>query len=110
MNDEKTRSFWTISMDVSPTLMAIVEEVDAMLKTYNQPPYYTPPLLHISSIGSLVGDLVEVTNTTTIITINPTANSNHKQQKSTVLRAQTSRMHLWHYEIIQHKAIGVVEY
>jgi Uncharacterised conserved protein len=78
LNDEKTRSFWTVPVDTSPTLMAIVEEVDAVLKTYNQPPYYTPPLFHIS-IGSLVGDLADVTNTTTI-TIpppTPTTNSNN---------------------------------
>jgi Uncharacterised conserved protein len=77
VNDERTRSFWTVPVDANPTLMTIVEAVDAVLKTYNQPSYYSPPLFHIS-IGSVVGDLVDETNTTdTIPPLNLTTNSNN---------------------------------
>lgn len=54
VNDEGTRSFWTWPLGSAstqqqhPTLMAIMEEINSVLRSYNQPPYYDPPIFHIS--------------------------------------------------------------
>lgn len=73
VNDEKTRSFWTWPMDANPILLAIVEEINAVLHSYNQPPYYDPPIFHIS-LASVVGELkTKIKGTSTIKAIAPRA-------------------------------------
>ncbi|CAB9519974.1 U6 snRNA phosphodiesterase [Seminavis robusta] len=61
VNDDRTRSFWTLPIHANPTLRAIVEEVDAVLQNYNQPAYYNPPVFHVS-VASVVGDLEALAN------------------------------------------------
>ena len=65
VNDERTRYFCTVAVDTNPTLLAMVQQIDAVLTTYNQPTYYSPPLFHIS-IASFVGDpTLELANSIT---------------------------------------------
>ena len=45
------------SSSTNPTLLAIVEEINAVLISYKQTPYYDPPLFHIS-VASVVGNLL----------------------------------------------------
>lgn len=48
VNDEKTRSFLSWKIQSTASLLRIVRHVDAVLEEYNQPPYYVPPIFHIS--------------------------------------------------------------
>ena len=48
VNDEKTRSFWGWKVQSNSTLKHILENIDSLLKSYNQPTYYSPPIFHIS--------------------------------------------------------------
>jgi len=64
VNDSGTRSFWVWPMDTttatttSTQLLAMVQEINAVLGMYNQPPYYDPPIFHIS-LASVVGNVLE---------------------------------------------------
>jgi hypothetical protein len=60
VNDEKTRSFWGWRV-VQPnaTLTRLVRHVDAVLKSYNQPSYYDPPIFHIS-LASFPGNVCDL--------------------------------------------------
>ena len=62
VNDDKTRSFWTWPIATNAALLAIVEEINAVLKIYNQL-RYDPPKFHVS-LASVVGDIIRhhVTN------------------------------------------------
>ena len=68
VNDEGTRSFWTwplgsTSTQQHATLIAITEEINSVLRHYNQPPYYNPPLFHIS-LASVAGAIPAATTNT----------------------------------------------
>ena len=82
VNDDRTRSFWTWPVDANPTLMAILEEIDAVLQAYKQPTYYDPPLFHIS-LASVVGDL-EAISTKNIQNSSPKPSTANKSLYMTV--------------------------
>jgi len=62
VNDEHTRSFWTWPIDSNGMLMAILREINAVLKLYRQPVYYDPPLFH-ASLASVADDLSSLATT-----------------------------------------------
>jgi hypothetical protein len=49
-NDDRTRSFavWRVDATTAASLHPLVEHCNAVLSTYQQPPYYDPPILHAS--------------------------------------------------------------
>jgi hypothetical protein len=53
-NDEKTRSFLTWPVDANPFLLTLVRHTNDVLSLYGEPPYYDPPLFHVS-IASIPG-------------------------------------------------------
>ena len=57
-NDEYTRSFlvWTVHAPILPTM---VEQCNEILELYDQPPFYEPPIFHIS-LASFVPPLPEL--------------------------------------------------
>jgi hypothetical protein len=48
VNDDQTRSFWTWPVVPNAALLQIVQSVNAVLQSYNQPVYYDPPHFHVS--------------------------------------------------------------
>jgi hypothetical protein len=56
VNDEKTRSFYGWRVCPNPTIHRMLRHVDEVLKNYNQPAYYDPPIFHIS-LASVTGDI-----------------------------------------------------
>lgn len=56
VNDEKSRSFYGWRVCPNPTIHRMVRHVNEVLKNYNQPPYYDPPIFHIS-LASVTGDI-----------------------------------------------------
>ena len=56
VNDEKTRSFYGWRVCPNITIHRILRHVNEVLKSYNQPPYYDPPIFHIS-LASVAGDI-----------------------------------------------------
>jgi 2'-5' RNA ligase len=63
VNDEKTRSFWGWKIQPNNILKRLVQHVDDVLKNYNQPPYYDPPIFHVS-LASFAGNLEDFENNT----------------------------------------------
>ena len=59
VNDEKIRSFWCWRVHPASALQKILSHVDTILKDYNQPTYYEPPVFHIS-LASFGGDLTDL--------------------------------------------------
>lgn len=59
VNDDKTRSFWGWKVQPNETLRYLVRCVDEVLDCYNQPPYYDPPIFHIS-LASYAGNLQNI--------------------------------------------------
>jgi Uncharacterised conserved protein len=59
VNDEKTRSFWSWRVHPASWLKKMVSHIDTILKDYNQPTYYDPPVFHIS-IASFGGNLTDL--------------------------------------------------
>ncbi|KAH3768492.1 hypothetical protein DPMN_169705 [Dreissena polymorpha] len=59
-NDEKTRSFLTLTVSCADDVLeSYTSAVDKCFKEYNLPPYYKPPLFHIS-IGWCLGDVTNL--------------------------------------------------
>jgi hypothetical protein len=56
VNDEKTRSFYGWRVCPNPSIHRMLRHVDEVLKNYNQPSYYDPPIFHIS-LASVTGDI-----------------------------------------------------
>jgi hypothetical protein len=65
VNDEKTRSFWTWSVQANAALLHIVQSVNAVLESYNQPAYYDPPSFHVSLASFATADTTATTTDTT---------------------------------------------
>jgi hypothetical protein len=61
VNDEQTRSFFSWTIRPIAALLRLVQDVDAVLKQYQQPTYYDPPTFHIS-FASMVGNVQEEWN------------------------------------------------
>ena len=59
VNEENTRSFWGWRVLQNATLTRLVQHVDVVLKSYNQPSYYDPPIFHIS-LASFPGNVLDV--------------------------------------------------
>jgi 2'-5' RNA ligase len=62
VNDEKTRSFWGWKIQPNNILKRMVQHVDDVLKNYSQPPYYDPPIFHVS-LASFAGNLEDFEHT-----------------------------------------------
>jgi hypothetical protein len=58
VNDEQTRSFFSWTIRPMVALLRLVQDVDAVLKQYQQPTYYDPPTFHVS-FASMVGNVQE---------------------------------------------------
>jgi hypothetical protein len=56
VNDEKTRSFYGWRVCPNLTIHRMLRHVNEVLKNYNQPSYYEPPIFHIS-LASVTGDI-----------------------------------------------------
>jgi hypothetical protein len=63
VNDDQTRSFWTWPVAQNAALLQIVQSVNAVLQSYNQPVYYDPPHFHVS-LASFVATTTATTTTT----------------------------------------------
>jgi len=59
LNEEKTRSFLCWKVRPNGILQRLVDHVDTVMKSYNQPLYYQPAKFHIS-IASFPGNVLEM--------------------------------------------------
>jgi hypothetical protein len=78
-NDENTRTFWCWKVLANPTLLKIVEQIDSTLEKYNQPPYYQPPVFHIS-----IASFPEKVNIDNADLSSDTSNSSGSEETRTV--------------------------
>jgi hypothetical protein len=65
VNDAKTRWFLCLCVKDNAQLTRLVTHVDKAMATFHQPPYYQPPIFHISIAWSLTDispDIVALAN------------------------------------------------